>query len=147
LHTINSMSLSFVKWTKKLVDFGFLSSNSRVIGFTSEGSNKVLKNYVAVGMAKSALETACKYMAVELAPLRINVNLINAGIILSKSVDLLDKNKTFILDAVKRNPFGRLTIPQDVSKVVAFLLSEDSNWITGQIITVDGGEQLLSIGT
>ncbi|MDD2634979.1 MAG: SDR family NAD(P)-dependent oxidoreductase [Bacteroidales bacterium] len=145
IHTLNSMSISFVVWAKGLIEKRLLSENSKVVGFTSEGSSKVLKKYVAVGMAKSALEAACRYMAIEFAPLKINVNLINAGIIMSRSVNILDKHNDFINEAIIRNPSGRLTKPEDVSKVMAFLLSDDSNWITGQIITVDGGEQLVAI--
>jgi len=63
----------------------------------------------------------------------------------TKSVELMEKQKPFIEKAIKRNPFKRLTEPSDIAKVVSFLISDDSNWITGQKITVDGGEQLLSI--
>jgi len=105
----------------------------------------MLDNYVAVGMAKSALESACRYLAIEFAPYGINVNLINSGIIFSKSVEVMEKQNPFIEKAIKRNPFKRLTEPSDIAKVVAFLVSDDSNWITGQKITVDGGEQLLGL--
>lgn len=144
-YTFNSMALSFVMWSKWLVKNNYLKSQSRILGFTSEGSFKVLHNYAAVGIAKAALETACRYMAIEFAKFNINVNLINSGIIFSKSVEIMEKQKAFVEQAKKRNPFGRLTEPKDVAKVVAFLISDDSSWITGQTITVDGGEQLLNI--
>ncbi|MGI6410698.1 MAG: SDR family oxidoreductase, partial [Bacteroidales bacterium] len=145
IHSFNSMALSFVTWSKWLKQNNYLQNFSKIIGFTSEGSFRVLNNYVAVGMAKSALESACKYLAIEFAPYEINVNLINSGIVFSKSVELMEKQKPFIEKAIKRNPFKRLTEPSDIAKVVSFLISDDSNWITGQKITVDGGEQLLSI--
>ena len=145
IHSFNSMALSFVTWSKWLKQNNYLQNFSKIIGFTSEGSFRVLNNYVAVGMAKSALESACKYLAIEFAPYGINVNLINSGIIFSKSVELMEKQKPFVEKAIKRNPFKRLTEPSDIAKVISFLISDDSNWITGQKITVDGGEQLLGL--
>lgn len=145
IHSFNSMALSFVTWSKWLKQNNYLQKYSKIIGFTSEGSFRVLENYGAVGMAKSALESACRYLAIEFAEYEINVNIINSGIIFSKSVELMEKQKPFIDKAIKRNPFKRLTEPSDIAKVVSFLISDDSNWITGQKITVDGGEQLLSI--
>ena len=50
----------------------------------------------------------------------------------------------FIINAKNRNPYKRLTTPDDVAKVVAFMASENSFWINGSIINVDGGEQLIS---
>ncbi len=145
LHTINAMTISFSKWTNLLLSEELLHSGARIIGFTSEGSNNVLPKYVAAGISKSGLETLSKYMAIDLAKKGITVNLINSGIIDSNAVRKMPYGDKLLATAIKRNPFGRLTSPEDVAKVVGFLASEDSSWITGEIIRVDGGEQLISI--
>jgi enoyl-[acyl-carrier-protein] reductase (NADH) len=142
IHTYNSMAASFVIWTQKLFINGLMTSGSRVIGFTSEGSTKVISGYAAVAMAKSALEAACRYLSVDLAKHGITVNLIGAGIIPSKALETLPNNNEIVQHALLRNPSGRLTNSDDIAKLVGFLVSENSAWITGQIIQSDGGEQL-----
>jgi len=143
IHTFTSMAASFAVWTQLLANNDLLVNDSRVIGLTSEGSYKVLDDYMAVGMAKAALEAACRYMAVELAPTGIRVNLINAGIIDTPALRVFEGHQQLIDRAVKRNPSGRITTPQDIAKIISFLASSDSAWITGEIIRADGGEQLM----
>lgn len=142
-YTFKSMALSFVEWSQMLVNDKHMQQGGKIIGFTSMGSSRVLNEYVAIGMAKSALESACRYMAFELAPQNINVNLINSGIIDTNAIKIFD-NKTGDLNRIgERNPSGRLTVPEDVAKTVMFLISDQSSRITGEIIRVDGGEQLI----
>jgi NAD(P)-dependent dehydrogenase (short-subunit alcohol dehydrogenase family) len=86
-----------------------------------------------------------RYMAVELARQGIRVNLVNAGVTDTNALKVFPGYENFIRKAKERNPSGRLTTPEDVARVIAFLASEDSAWITGSVITVDGGEQLISL--
>jgi len=143
--TINAMGSSFVIWTQLLIENKFLSENGRILGFTSEGSSKVLNQYGAVGMAKATLEAACRYLAVELAPKKITVNLLNPGVMLTNAIKVFPNVTKFVNKAIERNPSGRLTTPEDIAKVAEFILSDNAAWITGEIIRVDGGEQLISI--
>lgn len=144
-HTINTMGLNFLEWSKKLIQHGFLKSSSRIIGLTSEGSKNVLSGYAAVACAKATLESSCKYLAVKLASQKITVNLINAGITDTRALSKFSNYDLLIESAKKRNPSGRLTQPEDIAKVVFLMCLEESSWITGEIIRVDGGEQLLSV--
>jgi len=139
------MGSSFVIWTQLLIENKFLSENGRILGFTSEGSSKVLNQYGAVGMAKATLEAACRYLAVELAPKKITVNLLNPGVMLTNAIKVFPNVTKFVNKAIERNPSGRLTTPEDIAKVAEFILSDNAAWITGEIIRVDGGEQLISI--
>jgi len=143
--TINAMGSTFVTWTQLLIQNNLLSNGGRVLGFTSEGSYRVLNQYGAVGMAKAALEASCKYLAVELAPKAITVNLLNPGVMITNAIKIFPNVTQFINKALERNPSGRLTTPEDVANVAEFILSEKAKWITGEIIRVDGGEQLISI--
>lgn len=145
LRTMNSMGSSFVTWTQLLLKNELLSDNGRILGFTSEGSQKVLDQYGAVGMAKSALESACRYLAIELAPKRITVNLLNPGVIETPAIKIFPSVAEFVKKAKIRNPSGRLTTPEDVANVAEFILSEKAAWITGEIIRVDGGEQIIGL--
>ncbi len=144
IHTFTSMAASFAVWSQLLVNNNLLPKDSRIIGLTSEGSSRVLEDYMAVGMAKAALESACRYMAVELAPKSITVNLICAGITDTPALRVFSGHSALIEKATKRNPSGRITTPKDISHIISFLASSDSTWITGEIIRADGGEQLMS---
>ena len=144
-HTINTMGLNFLEWSKLLVFNKVLVKSSRIIGITSEGSDFVLPYYAAVASAKATLESLCKYMAVKFAPLQITVNLIKAGITETKALAKFPNYDELISNAKRRNPSGRLTQPDDIAKAIYLLSLDESSWITGEIIRVDGGEQLISL--
>ncbi len=144
-NTIESMGISLFQWTKLLFENDLFSNNATVLGLTSEGTQKFFKDYAAVAAAKAVMESNIKYIAVELAKFGIRANLVNAGITDTKALKVFPDYNNFLQKAKLRNPMGRLTSAEDVAKVIAFLTSEDAAWINGTIITVDGGEQLLSI--
>lgn len=120
-------------------------SGSAIVGISSPGSFRVLPDYVVVGASKAALEAITRYLAVELAPLGINVNAVSPGIVLTDALrhfDLVRENDNLVEKAAERIPAGRLTTPEDVARVVAFLCSPDASMIRGQTILVDGGYTL-----
>ena len=84
-------------------------------------------------------------MAVELAGRKITVNLINAGITDTRALLAFPNYQNLIEKARLRNPSGRLTSTEDIAKVIFLLCQNESEWITGEVIRVDGGEQLLNI--
>jgi len=143
IRTFTSMAASFSGWAQLIYTRGLFSEGARIIGLTSEGSYRVLEKYMAVGMAKAALEASCRYMAVELAKAGITVNLINAGVTDTPALKVFPGYEEMIARAKKRNPHGRLTQPEDIARIIAFLASADSGWITGTVIRADGGEQLV----
>lgn len=144
-HTINSMGTSLYVWTKLLFENNLFSKKSSIVGLTSEGTAKFFKDYAAVASAKAVMESTIRYIAIELAPFGVRANIINAGITDSKALKVFPDYDRFISKAKERNPNGRLTKASDVAKVIAFLASDDSQWINGSVITVDGGEQLISL--
>lgn len=139
-HTINAMGYNFATWSRKLTVQGYLKSKSRIIGLTSEGSIKTMENYAAVGAAKSTLEALSKYLAIELAPKGISVNLIRAGVIDTPALRAIPGHEKIMENARKRNPNNRLTTPHDIANVIYLLLKPEADWINGTIINVDGGE-------
>ncbi len=142
-HTIYAMGISFSVWSKMLFENGLFANPARIIGLTSEGSQKVLLGYAAVGAAKSVLESLCRYLAVELAPYGITTNLINAGITETPALKAIPDAAQWLEKAKQKNPFKRLTKVEDVAKVIYLLSTEEAGWINGEIIRVDGGEQII----
>ncbi len=140
--TIQSMALSYFEWVRFLFEENLFAENANCIALTSEGSKKAWRNYAAVSAAKAALEAISRSVALEFAPHGICSNLIQAGITDTRSLQMIPGSKFLKEQAQFRNPFERLTKPEDVAEVVAFLASEKSKWVNGQILTVDGGESI-----
>ena len=142
LLTLDAMAVSWYEWTMDLLHRGMLAGDTRVMAFTSEGNTKVIPNYAAVAAAKSAMEAICRYMAAALAPRGIKVNCIQAGVTDTVSLGMIPDSKTIKSMALRRNPSGRLTTPQDIANVVYLMCREEAAWITGTVIKADGGESL-----
>jgi enoyl-[acyl-carrier protein] reductase III len=115
-----------------------MTENGRVIAISSNGSSRVIRGYLATGVAKAALESLVRYLAVELATWGISVNAV-ATALLDKDADngMASPDAARLLAA--RTPGGHLTLPDDVADAVALLCGDDAAWIHGQVITVDGG--------
>jgi glucose 1-dehydrogenase len=92
----------------------------------------------AYNMAKAAINHLGRTMAVELAPYRINVNNVNPGWIDTPG-ERQFATEDQLREGGKRVPWGRLGTPEDIGKAVAFLASDDADYITGATLRVDGG--------
>lgn len=141
--TINAMALSWFDWTKALIDNDLFSENARNLAFTSEGNTKAIKHYGAVSAAKATLEALMRQMATEYAPLNITTNCIQAGVTQTKSFQRIPGHEQIAQFAQRRNPFNRLTQPEDVANTVYLLCKEEARWINGTVLKVDGGESLM----
>ncbi|MBK5212519.1 MAG: SDR family oxidoreductase [Flavobacteriaceae bacterium] len=140
--TIHAMATSWYEWTQALVQQEVFTKKARNIAFTSEGNNRVWPGYGAVSAAKSVLEALMRNMAVELAPLEITTNCIQAGTTVTPSFLVIPGSEKLAEMAKMRNPFNRLTKPEDVANVVYLLCKKEADWINGTILKVDGGECL-----
>ena len=102
--------------------------------------------WVAKGAAKAAMEVLTRYFAVALAGRGITVNTISPGWI---EDSVLNSLPSAVQEGIRNwhkggwTPMGRLGTPADVGNAVALLCSEEANWITGQLIDVDGGASLM----
>ena len=92
---------------------------------------------VAYAASKAAVIGLTRSLAMELAPSHIRVNCIAPGVIRTDMVESLGAETIAAL--VDQTPAGRLGTPEDIAKAVAFLAREDADFITGQVLTVDGG--------
>ncbi len=102
--------------------------------------------YSAVGISKAALEALTRYLAIELADYGIRVNAVSAAAVETESLKLYTSDLNLPRPLVNNTPAGRMVQPEDIANVVAFLCSEESYMIRGQIIVIDGGMSLTSMG-
>ena len=110
---------------------------------SSHGSHRVLPGYGAVGTAKAALEANVRELAVELAPLGITVNTIRAGLTDTAAFRAIPTSGEMMARVVATHPAGRVTTPQDVAGAVVALCSPGCAWLTGNTVSVDGGESVV----
>jgi len=141
--TLDVMAHSLVYWTQELVGRGLMTRGGRVFAMTSSGGARVLPNYGPVSSAKAALESNIRQLAAELGPRGITANSIRAGVTNTPALQKIPGNEQIMAEARRRNPSGRLTIPEDVAKAIVVLSHPDTYWITGNVIGVDGGEEIV----
>jgi enoyl-[acyl-carrier protein] reductase III len=123
-----------------------MKSGGVIVNISSLGSQLVLPIYTAVGVSKAALEALTRYLAIELAPQGIRVNAISAAAVETEALKLYRPDHGINQAMVKNTPAGRMVQPEDVANVVAFLCDDASYMIRGQIIVIDGGVSLTSLG-
>ena len=100
------------------------------------------KYYGAISLAKSAIESATRQLSIELAKANVCVNAIQAGVTDTAALRKIPGNNKMMKNAREINPHKRLTTPSDIADVIELLISYESSWMTGNIIRVDGGEDI-----
>ena len=140
--TIHSMGTSLLGWTQALRERALFAPDARVLGLTSEGNAVAWKGYAGVAAAKVALESVSRSIAVEMAQFGIRSNIVQAGVTDTPALRMIPGSGHLKAQARTRNPFGRLTTPEDVADVIYLLSLPESAWINGDIIRVDGGERI-----
>ena len=118
------------------------SGGGQIVAVSSLGSHRYTPNYGAIGISKAALENLVRYLAVELAPHKIRVNAVSGGLVDTDSLEKFPEIGRMKKEFLSRTPGGRLGAPEDLAKVVSFLLGPDSGWIYGQTLIADGGYSL-----
>ena len=83
-----------------------------------------------------------RLIAVEYAPHGLRCNVIQAGITETPALAAIPGSEHLKAKARLRNPFGRLTTPEDVAGVICLLSTDEAGWINGTVIRVDGGEHI-----
>jgi enoyl-[acyl-carrier protein] reductase III len=140
--TTTVMAHSLVYWVQDLVAGNMLREGSRIFAMTSSGSSRVISSYGAVSASKAALESHIRQLAFELAPRGIAANAVRAGVTDTPSLRRIPEGPGYLEQANARNPSGRATTPQDAARAIAALADERLSWMTGNVIGVDGGEDL-----
>ncbi|PWR01620.1 oxidoreductase [Meridianimarinicoccus roseus] len=115
-----------------------------IINLSSIAARRTHPQLLAFSVSTAALDQMTRSLAVALAPSRIRVNAVAFGSVMSTSLkDKLKENRSFRSDIVDHTPMSRIARPSEVAETVQFLASEGSGFMTGQILTVDGGRTLL----
>ena len=115
-----------------------------IVNISSIAARRTHPNLLAYSVSNAALDQMTRSLAVALAPKRIRVNAVAFGSVMSASLkdQLRDDEETREL-IVENTPLDRIASPGEISDAVQYLASEASGFVTGQIITVDGGRTLI----
>ena len=123
--------------TKAVAKYMMVQKSGRIINISSvagERGGRGQSNYAA---SKGGINAFTRSVAMELAPKKVTVNAVAPGVVETEmSSTVIRRAKDIILDSVALKRLGQ---PEEIAKIVAFLASDDSSYITGEVIRVDGG--------
>ena len=114
-----------------------------VVLFSTVAAQRGFTNHTIIASAKAAVEGLTVTLAAEFAP-HVRVNCIAPSLSKSKIAEPMLKNSTIADGIAKAHPLKRLGEGKDSAALAKFLITEDSSWVTGQVIAVDGGRSKLS---
>jgi enoyl-[acyl-carrier protein] reductase I len=105
----------------------------------------VVPNYNVMGVAKASLDACVRYLASDLGPQRIRVNGISAGPVKTASARAVKDFNTILEYVQQRSPLRRNTDPAEVADTAVFLASDLGRGVTGNILFVDAGIQIMGL--
>ncbi len=115
-----------------------------VVTLTYLGSERVAPNYNVMGVAKAALEASVRYLASDLGPEGIRVNAVSAGPIKTLAASAISDFDNMIKHVASRAPLQRAVTAEEVGDAVMFLMSPWASAITGEVLHVDGGYNVMA---
>ena len=128
--------LSALSWVQQAHRAWMGEHGGSVVNVSSVGGLKPAPGIGFYGASKAMLNHITQELAVELGP-KIRVNAVAPAVVKTKFATALYEGKE--QEVASTYPMKRLGVPEDIGSVVAFLLSEDAAWLTGQIVVIDGG--------
>ena len=115
-----------------------------IVNLSSIAARRTHPDLMAFSVSCAALDQMTRSLAVALAPHRIRVNAVAFGSVMSASLKAtLKENKGYRADIEEHTPLHRIASPGELAEAVQYLASDGSGFMTGQIMTVDGGRTLL----
>ena len=121
-----------------------LMEEGRILTLSYYGSQKVVKNYNVMGVAKSALESSVRYLAHDLGDKKITVNTISAGPVKTLAASGIRDFRSMLSDAKDKTPLKENIDPKGIGKLASFLCSDGGKHITGSIIYIDSGAHIMA---
>ncbi|HET7628543.1 MAG TPA: enoyl-ACP reductase FabI [Bacillales bacterium] len=140
---ISSYSLTAV--AKAIHEKELFSEHASIVTMTYLGGERVVKNYNVMGVAKAALDASVKYLANDLGKYGVRVNAISAGPIRTLSAKGIGDFNSVLKKIEEESPLRRTISQEDVGHTALFLMSDLSSGITGEIIHVDAGFNILGL--
>ena len=135
--------IAAVSWVQQVHRAWMKEHGGAIVNVSSLSSVRTAEGIGFYGASKAMLNSLTELMAVELGP-DIRVNGVAPAVVKTRFATKLYEGREDAVTA--RYPLKRLGVPEDVGGVVAFLLSDDAGWLTGQTVVVDGGVSLPSLG-
>jgi 3-oxoacyl-[acyl-carrier protein] reductase len=132
--------MSAFEWTQKVYRAWMKENGGAIVNVASVAALRPAPGLGAYGMSKAAMKYLTEQLAVELGP-TIRVNAVAPAVVKTVFARALYEGKEAAVAA--RYPAGRLGVPSDVGSAVAYLLSDEASWITGQTWVLDGGSLLM----
>ncbi|PJA28004.1 MAG: enoyl-[acyl-carrier-protein] reductase FabL [candidate division Zixibacteria bacterium CG_4_9_14_3_um_filter_46_8] len=132
---------AFLYGTQKALEL--MPDGGRIVALTSIGSSRYIPSYASIGASKATIECLMRYMAVEFNPRNITCNAVSGGFIDTDALRSFPIYDEILQEVMRRSHSKRLGTPEDIAAVVCFLCTPESRWVTGQVITVDGGFTLM----
>ena len=123
-----------------------LNENAALLTLTYLGSEKAMPSYNVMGLAKASLEANVRYMAASLGPKKIRVNAISAGPIRTLAASGVSGLRKMLAYNEKVSPLRQNVTIEQVGNTAAFLCSDLSSGITGEVIHVDAGFHAMAMG-
>lgn len=123
-----------------------MTEGGSIVTLTYLGGVRVIPNYNVMGIAKAGLEMSVRYLAAELGPQNVRVNAISAGPIRTLASSAVGGILDMIHHVEEVAPLRRTVTQTEVGNTAAFLCSDLSSGITGQIIYVDAGYEIMGMG-
>ena len=130
--------LGAVKSLQKILPFMKKSDNASIVFFSTIAVSTGMPFHSSVSSSKGAIEGLTRSLAAEFAP-KIRVNSIAPSIVKTNLSEKFLNSDLKLEKSGQRHPLGRIGKVEEISKLAAYLLSDDSSWITGQVIKIDGG--------
>ncbi len=122
-----------------------MKAGGSILTLTYLGAARVIPNYNVMGVAKAALEAAVRYLASDLGPAGIRVNAISAGPVKTAAASAIKDFNSVLEIVAQRAPLRRNVEPSEIADTAVFLASDLSRGITGNVIFVDAGFQVMGM--
>jgi NAD(P)-dependent dehydrogenase (short-subunit alcohol dehydrogenase family) len=136
--------IDMVKVVQSILPQLTASNQSSIVLFSTVAASMGMPFHTSVAASKAAVEGFAKALAAEYAP-KIRVNVIAPSLTNTPLADKFLNNEVKQEKSAERHPLKRFGQPEDLAQMATFLLSDNSSWITGQILHVDGGMSTLLV--
>src|SRR6202051_3411657 len=122
-----------------------MTNGGSIVAMTYYGSQKVVPHYNVMGVAKASLEASARYLAYDLGPKKIRVNCISAGPVQTLAARGISGFTEMLKHYEAKSPLKRNVLPEELGATGMFLASDGAAAITGQVIYVDSGYQIMGM--